>query len=153
MKLNFHIYPLLILRISGTVTPLPYKTSWRAHGQLYLTTCTSSCRPQKPRHSQYKFSNVISNHHGVRQRYLTTSVSTSLLFFTHVSNIHISENIFLFLERPSLCVNQLHVQSWNQLKHTTFIVFIFLWRCEPTRVMASSFLRFTRSHTTTHHSR
>ena len=31
--------------------------------------------------------------------------------------------------------------------------FFFLWRCDPTRVMASSFLRFSRSHTTTHHSR
>ena len=28
----------------------------------------------------------------------------------------------------------------------------FLWRCDPTRVIASSFLRFSRSHTT-HHSR
>jgi len=28
-----------------------------------------------------------------------------------------------------------------------------LWRCDPTWVMASSFLRFSRSHTTTHHSR
>ena len=31
--------------------------------------------------------------------------------------------------------------------------FFLLWRCDPTRVMASSFLRFSRSHTTTHHSR
>ena len=30
---------------------------------------------------------------------------------------------------------------------------IFLWRCDPTRVMAYSFTRFSRSHTTTHHSR
>jgi len=45
------------------------------------------------------------------------------------------------------------------LSHTTmhgsmnikFILF-FLWRCGPTWVMASSFLRFSRSHTTTHHS-
>ena len=29
----------------------------------------------------------------------------------------------------------------------------FLWRCDPTRVMAFSFTRFSRSHTTTHHSR
>jgi hypothetical protein len=29
----------------------------------------------------------------------------------------------------------------------------FLWRRDPTRVMASSFTRFSRSHTTTHHSR
>ena len=29
----------------------------------------------------------------------------------------------------------------------------FLRRCDPTPVMASSFLRFPRSHTTTHHSR
>jgi hypothetical protein len=29
----------------------------------------------------------------------------------------------------------------------------FLWRCDPTRVMASSFTRFSRSHITTHHSR
>jgi len=31
--------------------------------------------------------------------------------------------------------------------------FFFLWRCDPARVIASSFLRFSRSHTTTHHSR
>ena len=30
---------------------------------------------------------------------------------------------------------------------------VFLWRCDPTLFMASSFLRFSRSHTTTHHSR
>jgi hypothetical protein len=29
--------------------------------------------------------------------------------------------------------------------------FVLLWRCDPTRVMASSFLRLL--HTTTHHSR
>jgi len=29
----------------------------------------------------------------------------------------------------------------------------FFWRCDPTRIMASSFLRFSRSHTTAHHSR
>ena len=34
-----------------------------------------------------------------------------------------------------------------------FFFFFLLWRCDPTRVMASSFLRFSRSHTTTHHSR
>ena len=34
-----------------------------------------------------------------------------------------------------------------------FIFYFLLWRCDPTRVMASSFLRFSRSHTTTHHSR
>ena len=35
------------------------------------------------------------------------------------------------------------------------IIFFFflLWFCTPTRVMASSFLRFSRSHTMTHHSR
>jgi hypothetical protein len=33
-----------------------------------------------------------------------------------------------------------------------FILFFWLWRCDPTRVMAFSFLRFSRSHTTTHHS-
>ena len=30
--------------------------------------------------------------------------------------------------------------------------FFFPWRCDPTRVMASSFTRFSRSHTTTRHS-
>ena len=36
-----------------------------------------------------------------------------------------------------------------------FILFIYflLWRCDPPRVMASSFLRFSRSHATTHRSR
>jgi len=31
--------------------------------------------------------------------------------------------------------------------------FFVLWRYDPTQVMASSFLRFSRSYTTTHHSR
>jgi len=31
--------------------------------------------------------------------------------------------------------------------------FFLLWRCDPTQVTASSILRFSRSHTTTHHSR
>jgi hypothetical protein len=31
--------------------------------------------------------------------------------------------------------------------------FFFLWRCDPTRVMDSTFLSFSRSHTTTHHIR
>ena len=35
----------------------------------------------------------------------------------------------------------------------TFFLFFPLWRCDPKRVMASSFLRFSRSHTTTQHSR
>jgi len=34
-----------------------------------------------------------------------------------------------------------------------YIYIFFLRRCDPTRVMASSFLVFSRSHTTTHHSR
>jgi len=33
-----------------------------------------------------------------------------------------------------------------------FVCFL-LWRCDPMRVMASSFLGFSRSHTTTHHNR
>ena len=32
-------------------------------------------------------------------------------------------------------------------------VFFLLWRCDPTQVMASKFLMFSRSHTTTHHIR
>jgi hypothetical protein len=37
----------------------------------------------------------------------------------------------------------------NDIKLISFL----LWRCDPTRVMVFSFLRFSRSHTTTHHSR
>ena len=37
--------------------------------------------------------------------------------------------------------------------NTYLSIMFFLWRCDPTRVMASSFLRFSRSHATTHHSR
>ena len=33
------------------------------------------------------------------------------------------------------------------------VMIFFLWCCNPTRVMVSSFLGFSRSHTTTHHSR
>ena len=35
-------------------------------------------------------------------------------------------------------------------KRSIHVLFFFLWRCDPTRVMASSFTRFSRSHTTTH---
>ena len=35
----------------------------------------------------------------------------------------------------------------------TIYMDFFLWRCDPTQVMASSFLRVSRSHTTTQHSR
>jgi hypothetical protein len=38
------------------------------------------------------------------------------------------------------------------IDHIFYIPFFLLWRCDPTRVIASSFLRFSRSHTTTHHS-
>jgi len=37
-------------------------------------------------------------------------------------------------------------------QHVVLSIF-FLWRCDPTRGMASSFLRFSRSHTTTHNNR
>ena len=39
---------------------------------------------------------------------------------------------------------------WGILQSTSFRTFFFLWRCDPTRVMASSFLRFldhTQRHT------
>ena len=42
--------------------------------------------------------------------------------------------------------------SIPRFRFTYFLKF-FLWRCDPTRVMASSFTRFSRSHTMTHHSR
>ena len=41
-------------------------------------------------------------------------------------------------------------------EHITFLslsLSLSLWRCSPTRAMASSFLRFSRSHKTSHHSR
>jgi hypothetical protein len=40
-------------------------------------------------------------------------------------------------------------QNGYQLLKTIF----YLWRCDPTQVMASSFLMFPRSHTMMHHSR
>ena len=40
-----------------------------------------------------------------------------------------------------------------QKECTAIIFFFWLCRCDPTRVIASSFLRFSRLHTTTHHSR
>jgi len=44
-----------------------------------------------------------------------------------------------------------NIECTVQLEITNLI--FLLWRCDPTRVMASSFLRFSRSHTTTQHSR
>jgi hypothetical protein len=41
----------------------------------------------------------------------------------------------------------------RKLHNDYFRDFFFLWRCDPTRVMATSFMRFSSSHTTTHHSR
>jgi len=40
-------------------------------------------------------------------------------------------------------------KRWIRWINRTF----FFWRCDPTRVMASSFFEVSRSHTTTHHSR
>ena len=48
---------------------------------------------------------------------------------------------------------------WQYVNFIRFVaaflsLYIYIFgRCDPTRVMASSFLRFSRSHTTTHHSR
>jgi hypothetical protein len=56
-------------------------------------------------------------------------------------------------------ISNLRVNMKMYFRHKTksscpFACYIFLlWRCDPTRVMTSSFLRFSRSHTTTHHSR
>ena len=47
---------------------------------------------------------------------------------------------------PAHCFNVLHYYAY-------FPFFFLLWRCDPSRVMASSFLRFSRSQTTTLHSR
>jgi len=41
----------------------------------------------------------------------------------------------------------------NNNNNNNYYYYFFLWCCDPTRVMSSSFLRFSRSHTTTQHSR
>ena len=44
--------------------------------------------------------------------------------------------------------------QWNgHVKRMPEEIFFLLWGCDPTRVMAFSFLSFSRSHTTTQHSR
>ena len=45
-----------------------------------------------------------------------------------------------------------HPKYHGNIVSNFFFFFFFLWRCDPTRVMTSSFLRFL-DHTTTHHSR
>ena len=51
----------------------------------------------------------------------------------------------------------LHIYIYDisslRVKSYLYALIFFLWRCDPARVMASSFLRFSRSHTTTQHSR
>ena len=49
-------------------------------------------------------------------------------------------------------IYKMTIMDWRLLSFK-FHFFCLLWRCDPTRVMASSFLRFSRSQTTTHHSR
>jgi hypothetical protein len=41
----------------------------------------------------------------------------------------------------------------STFSHCCIYFYFLLWRCGTTRVMTSSFLRFSRSHTTTHHIR
>ena len=48
---------------------------------------------------------------------------------------------------------QVYIHRCSLSELCYIITIFFLWRCDPTRVMASSFLRFSRSHTTTYHSR
>jgi hypothetical protein len=46
-----------------------------------------------------------------------------------------------------------HTHTHTQIKFISNLFhFFFLWRCDPTRVMASSLMRFSISHTTMHHS-
>jgi hypothetical protein len=52
---------------------------------------------------------------------------------------------------PVIIISNLFLLSfYGDLIETCFF---FLWRCDPTRVMATSFTRFSKTHTTTHHSR
>ena len=52
------------------------------------------------------------------------------------------------------CVPNNHKHILLQMfDHIFDYSFFFCGACDPTRVMTSSFLRFSRSHTTTHHSR
>ena len=50
------------------------------------------------------------------------------------------------------CSHLPYFHSHLKIKKECYI-FFFLWRCDPALVMAYSFLRFSRAHTTTHHSR
>ena len=59
-------------------------------------------------------------------------------------------NTFLYLQLLYVLKNILNIY---RQRVTPFLKFFFLWRCDPTRVMTSSFTRFSRSHATAHHSR
>ena len=62
-----------------------------------------------------------------------------------------------FLETNYTASRPKRSQSYHNHNHRIIIVpfntIFYLWRCDPTRVMASSFLRFSRSYTTTYYSR
>ena len=65
-------------------------------------------------------------------------------------------SIFCSLPQHTICFIMWYYNftaMWCDLSAGRTIMVFLLWRCDPTRVMASSFLRFSRSHTTTHHSR
>ena len=74
--------------------------------------------------------------------------STIIIFIIHViPKLELLHQEYILTNRTS------HVGGRCQCRSRFAQLEFFLWRCDPTRVMAYSFLRFYRSHTTTHHSR
>ena len=66
-----------------------------------------------------------SGHISVSMGYKFLTYGTRKMFFFHITKIQLTITVFT-----------LDIPLW----------FFLLWRCNPTRVMASSFLRFSRSH-------
>ena len=93
-------------------------------------------------------------------KYWITSRLTAHLYFDTRNVVHscntsrdfwdISEGLQAYVVAPIIMQAKHFSSKFGKFlgEHNTF-----LWRCDPTRVMASSFTRFSRSHTTTHHSR
>jgi hypothetical protein len=126
--------------------------------------------PQTCRDSVTSQETWILNNNAVRNK-ISCNACRDLLQFSYVFPHCVEHSAFIqsvyHVRRIELCLSGFMVYVYVSrsvicvLSHVImFHIFTliglqisFKWRCDPTRVMASSFLRFSRSHTTTHHSR
>jgi hypothetical protein len=129
--------------------------NWCVQDRLYSTqTETDMFRTGYTAHKQKQMcSEQVTQHTNrnwcVQNRLNSTQTETDVFrtgYRAHKHKLMCSEQV---TEHTSIkwCV-QNRLQSTQTETYNTFI----LWRCDPTRGMASSYLRFSRSHTTTHHS-